>query len=238
MHVRNPSILLGLGCLLLLSAAGPAAGQIAPAEELCVIGLSKDFGAMRLNNGSWNQLGCQLPGVASCRTLSGRDVSAGGFFSADGALCTNNSTCDEAPDLDGRFIANVDINVRLQDPCPVRGDWRGSFRLLDAATQSVVLATGSLDATLGVGTHREDVGGPNCERCSVARFDTTLQRWLIDSEGFLQGKVIKGTYAGCELRASFQGQLNANGDVNGPTPPNYNWGFEGKLDGVLLCPCQ
>ena len=213
-------------------AAVPASAQI---DNVCVIGFSKDFGALRVNSGDWNQISCLVPDVASCRTLSGRDANAGGFFFSDGATC-HNGPCDEAFDLDGRFEAVVDIGIRLQDACPVRGSWEGSFRLLDALTQTVVLASGTIDGTLGVGTHREETN--DCEGCSVARFDSQLSRWFFHSEGFIDGKVVSGIHAGCRMRISYQGEFNANGDAGGPQPPNYNWGFEGKADGVLLCPCE
>lgn len=216
------------------SLAPTLVGQITPAERLCVIGFSKDFGALRLNLGTWTEDSCLLP-VGSCETLSGRAANAGGFFVSDGATC-HNGLCDEAPDLDGRFEAIVDVDVRLQDACPVRGSWGGTFRLLDPLTYTVLLASGTIDGTLGVGTHREETN--QCEGCSVARFETQYSRWYFHSEGFIDGKVVEGPHAGCEMRISFQGEFNANGDAAGPQPPNYNWGFEGKADGVLLCPCE
>ncbi|MEE8587431.1 MAG: hypothetical protein V3T83_21545, partial [Acidobacteriota bacterium] len=116
----------------------------------------------------------------------------------------------------------------------------GTFRLLDEPTQTILLASGMIEGTLGVGTHRANQGEPgaDCEECHAARFDSFLNAWLIHSEGFIRGNVLQGPHAGCELRASFQGEFTANGDASGPQAPNYSWGFEGKADGVLLCPCE
>lgn len=230
-------LVAALALVLVIVTAAPALAQVGLPDKVCVYGFSKDFGALRLNSGTWNANSCQVPHIGSCRTLEGDNANAGGFFFTDGALCNGKDACDEADDLDGRFESVVDVRLRLQDPCPVRGAWEGDFRLYDEATYSIVLAAGTIRGTLGVGTHREETG-PDCEGCHEARFDPDLQRWFIHSEGFIEGDVLEGTYQGCELRASFQGEFNANGDAAGPQPPNYNWGFEGKADGVLLCRCQ
>lgn len=236
LYSKKPPLVGVLTLVLVLLAAVPAvAGNYLP-DKVCVLGFSKDFGALRLNSGIWNNTTCNLSTLpTTCRTLEGNDASAGGFFFSDGAQCVNGNLCDEVPALDGRFEAQVDVQVRLQDPCPVRGAWEGTFRLLDAATYTQLLAVGTIEGTLGVGTHREPT--QPCESCRIARFDPLYSRWYFHSEGFINGEVVDGPYKGCEMKVSFQGEFNANGDPSGPQPPGYNWGFEGKADGVLLCPC-
>lgn len=224
-----------------VSALAGGAAAVSPAQQVCVVGFSKDFCSLRLNSGTWNNYSCTVPDVTSCRTLSGIAASAGGFFVGHGGTCEPGVPCDEAPELDGRFEAVVDVHARRNAPCPSRGAWGGTFQLLDADTYSVLLASGTIDGTLGVGTHRVGCGeqcGPNCEGCHVARWDPLFSVWYLHSEGFIQGTVHEGPHAGCELRASFQGEFTADGDRFGPLPPNYNWGFCGTADGVLLCPCQ
>ncbi len=222
------------------SASKPASAealQLTANPDVCVIGFSKDFGSMRLFDGLRNQISCSVPGVTSCRTLSIDDASIGGFFSTDGALCNNGEPCDEAPDLDGRLVGTVDLNARLQNPCPVRGNWEGRFRLLDIQTQMILLASGEIMATLGVGTHR-DPTTRDCENCYEAQFNPNFGGfWEIDTEGFIRGTVHHGRHAGCQMRVSFQGQFTVSGDASGPFPFS-NWGMEAKADGVLLCPCQ
>ncbi len=216
----------------LLALALPAAAHIPLDKRVCVIGVSKEMCGVRLSGGNWGPYICSDPDFNQCQTLTGLGANVTGFMGGAG------STCDEVPDWN--LTAVVDVNARRQLPMPGRGSWTGSYQLTDTVSGAVV-ATGRLNGTLGVGTHRPVCGGAcgkDCERCHDAQPDPTQTVWTLGSEGFMDGEFTAGRYRGCHIRWSFQGDFTTQGDANGPLQPNYSWGFCGNVDGVIECPCQ
>ena len=217
--------------LLALAAAVPAAAHIPLDKRVCVVGVSKQMCAMRLFNGNWGPYTCVGPDQNQCQTLTGLGATfSGPITNEPGSVCDETGT-------EWQLTATVDVNVRGDQPLPVRGSLMGRFQLTDPVL-GTLLAQGNISSTLGVGTHRKvcgDACGKDCETCYDARFDG-VNTWVIGSEGFMDGEFTDGRFRGCRIRWSYQGEFTALGDANGPFGPA--WGFCGNLDGVLECPCS
>lgn len=224
-----------------LGLALPAAAQAAPAP-VCLYAFSKDFCSAKLFDGDWGIPFCTTGGTG-CNNLVGNGATFRGAITPSNGKCgedpTNLVPCDEAPDLFGELIANVNVRTQRHTPCKARGSWEGTFSLVNSL--GITYATGNLAATMGMGTHREACDdatcSQDCETCHDARVISQSFDWQIGAEGTLLGTVSAGTYAGCRLIASFQGDFTANGDSRGPQVPNPSWGFCGTMEGALHCPC-
>ena len=230
------------GCALL--SAGPAVAQTA--APICLYAFSKNLCSASLSGGSWGLPICTIGGQG-CNNLQGAGATFRGPITSHGGRCGEDPSslapCDEAPDFLGTLVAEVDVRTQRHTPCKARGSWEGPFRLVDTA--GVSFASGSLVATMGMGTHRKTeclstvAGcGRDCETCHDARVISHAYDWQIGTEGTLRGRVQSGRYAGCTFTASFQGDFTANGDSRGPQTPNSDWRYCGTLEGVLECPCS
>jgi hypothetical protein len=243
--MRKTLVLLIPLCLVVCTIAvvqpAQAQGQCdGPVDtDLCIWGFSKSW-CGSVSDGDW--------GVFNCSDCIGREVLKGFSAQFDGQLVPGTGQCvgptgkigycDDGEYLNGTLRVDALLNSVRGITCPGRGSWGGTWTLFDGS----LLAQGRMDATLGVGTHRpSECGscGTNCEGCYDATFDGAVT-WTLGTEGFMQGEVLVGDYAGCRIRASFQGDMDANGDLAGPLPlpPSGIWGdFCMTIDGVLECPC-
>jgi hypothetical protein len=209
-------------------AAGPAT-----AAPICVVGVSKSVCTGTLT-GSWAPSSCKLGGTA-CTTATANQLSL------HANVNPGDPSCDETPDLSGQVLNAFfpTASLRLQGPDPVRGSLVGKFSILNVGGNPI--ANGSLEATLGVGTHRQACKGecslPSCEKCYAATFNPSSQAWQIHTEGFLQGQFVAGPHKGCSIRWSLAGTFTAKGTQKMPDP-KAPWSFCGNLDGVLECPCM
>lgn len=248
---NTPRISSILGLILLLVAAMPAFGQDTFDAPVCIYAISKDLCKAELARGIWSQPVCPDPGApnAQCTTLAGNNAHLSGTLTNGTGTCGTfaETLCDEAPELQGSFVVTgLDYRAQRANSCTARGHWRGTWSLISPFTGQTI-ATGGLQATTGVGTHRKSCEDnacttPVCEGCWDARLlpspvDPPVFRWEIGNEGLITGRVLTGRYAGCTLHASFHGDFRALGDSRGPLAPNPNWDFCGNLDGVLECPC-
>ncbi len=250
----------GLSGLAMLVLREPAAGQSATKSAdaavrpaVCLLGFSKNLCGGELRGGLWRVQTCNRPDGVPCSTLVGVGVPLRLNVRLNDDACDlpgpATITCDETPDLRGLLAANLNIRIRLQDPCAVRGAFSGSFTW-SHDTLPFVLARGRLQGTLGVGTHRpalcpDPTGapaecGPACESCRMAEFDSRTGTWRIHVEGSLVGTVQAGPHRGCRISATIQGVIEAPGGPDGPKPPGPNgtWRFCGTADGVLECVCR
>jgi hypothetical protein len=203
----------------------------AEAKGVCIVGVSKNLCGGAMSGGNWPALQCNGPNGVHCSTLMGIGT---GFASP---VKTAGPPCDEAKELDGNLRTTINVNLRQNPILLQEGSFGGKFDLIQAGG---IVASGTINATLGVGTHHVACGGTcgkNCERCYFASFDTTQKIWTIHSEGFMDGQVNVGVYKGCHIRWSFKGEFKAKGKPAGPTPPGEGWKFCGNVDGVLECPC-
>ena len=217
--------LVGLGALGLVPLRAEAKG-------VCIVGVSKNLCGGALSGGNWFPLQCSGPNHAQCSTLTGNGVA---FASP---VKTAGPPCDEAKELDGNLRTKINVNLRQHPPLREEGSFKGTFDLLQGGG---IVANGTINATLGVGTHHpacDGKCGKECERCYAASFDPIKKIWTIHSEGFMDGKVNAGVFKGCTIRWSFVGEFKAKGTkAAGPTPPGEGWPFCGNVDGVLECPC-
>jgi len=203
----------------------------AEAKGVCIVGVSKNLCGGALSGGNWPTLQCTGPKGVKCSTLMGFGVA---FASP---VKTAGPPCDEAKELDGNLRTTINVNLRQNPPLLEEGAFSGKFDLLQGGG---IIASGTINATLGVGTHRPTCNGQcgkSCEKCYTASFNPSAQAWTIHSEGFMDGQVNAGVYKGCHIRWSFVGQFTAKGTQSGPTPPGPGWKFCGNVDGVLECPC-
>jgi hypothetical protein len=244
------------------STDGPAGSQqIASVQEtgggssqdgiipVCLVGFSKNLCEGRLAGGRWQTVGCPTD---PCLTLVGNGARLKLAVKNNPDPCCDTSTvpCDEAPDVSGVMEAVLDFRIRLNQPCPVRGCWEGTWNIFSGSV--LPIASGGIEGTLGVGTHRvpECVTpgpparcGDRCERCYAAEFDGTFDpgRWIIHVEGSMRGRVSQGPHAGCLVCVTMQGYYVAPaGDDGLPLPPDVTavgWTFCGTADGVLECEC-
>lgn len=204
----------------------------AEAKGVCILGVSKNLCGGALSGGNWPALQCTGPKGIKCSTLMGFGVAF-----ASPVKSATGTPCDEAKELDGNLRTVINVNLRQQPPLLEEGSFGGKFDLLQGGG---IVASGTINATLGIGTHHlacDGTCGKACERCYAASFDTTKKVWTIHSEGFMDGQVNTGVYKGCRIRWSFKGEFKAKGQPQGPTPPGEGWKFCGNVDGVLECPC-
>ena len=220
---------------ILFALVGLVALGLAPsraeAKGVCIVGVSKNLCGGALSGGNWTPLKCTGPKEIKCSTLMGTGVA---FASP---VKTGGNPCDEAKELDGNLRTVIDVNLRQHPVLLEEGSFKGTFDLLQ---NGGIIAQGTINATMGVGTHHlscDGKCGKSCERCYAASFNTTQGVWSIHSEGFMDGQVSAGPFKGCQIRWSFQGQFTAKGKPEGPTPPGGGWKFCGNVDGVLECPC-
>ena len=198
-----------------------------PSPGMCVQGFSKLVSGQL--SGPWTSGTCGT----LCRTAQS-DAALVWSVRNNPAAC-ETGTCDESPALEGRIQARLKVNVRSQRPCPYRGAYEGVVELTDAS--GIVVGSGRVQATLGVGTHQKPCVGAGCptttrcETCYDVRF--ALNTWTIGTEGVIDVPVTAGRHRGCRIRASLQGdfQTGWGGPFGGP------WQSRGNLDGVLECPC-
>jgi hypothetical protein len=224
----------------------------APSGPVCIDGFSKNLCQGRLSNGVWTEVTCTKPDGTVCRTLIGEGATLAVSVRSNPDVCDPTAPagrCDETPDLEGPLMAVLNFRLRRDAPCPVRGCWEGRFHWSHSALD-VIIARGSTQGTLGVGSHRSalcinDDGtaeqcGPECENCYAAYFDATTGLWRIHVEGSLRGRVLAGPHRNCRICVTLQGEFEAPGGPDGPQPPasgTPGWRFCGTMDGVLECPC-
>lgn len=238
MQKRFSAVSLACCFLVLGLAALPVAAQVPQPAPVCLYAFSKDMCSHRLYDGVWSVASC-VPGAPNCNNLVGDNATFRGQWASSTGTC-NGTPCDEAPDFGDILDAVVDVRSQRHTTCQARGSYDGDFKIIDSATNNTI-ASGSLVATLGMGTHRDTCFGTCttavCEKCHDARIVNSQFDWEVGSEGTLRGSVIAGPYAGCTFTASYQGDFLTDGDSRGPLPPNYSWGFCGALEGVLECAC-
>lgn len=221
-------------------------------RPVCIVGFSKNLCPGNLSGGNWKVVECLDPQGNICTTLVGTDSLLRVTMRNNPDFCLSpiTATCDEAPDVSGDFQAKLGFRIRLNGPCPVRGCWEGTWNLFDGGPLTIPIASGSIEGTLGVGTHRVPspclvpVGarcGDDCESCRNATFDPELNQWSIHVEGSIRGTVLQGKHAGCTVCVTMQGYFLAPADREGnPIPPDQTgsgWFFCGTADGVLECEC-
>ena len=218
---------------------------------VCIVGFSKNLCNGSLTGGLWKRVECQFP--IDCTTLVGTGALLKVNMLNNPEICGPGiaDTCDEAPDVSGDFQAKLDFRIRLNGPCPVRGCWEGKWNLFDGGPITIPIASGDIEGTLGVGTHRvppclTPVGvrcGDECERCYNAQLSPVINplSWTIHVEGSIRGKVLQGKHAGCQVCVTMQGYFVAPAGADGlPIPPDQiasGWSFCGTADGVLECDC-
>ncbi|HEV3077191.1 MAG TPA: hypothetical protein VHB47_22405 [Thermoanaerobaculia bacterium] len=237
---------LKAGAMLWLFALGlsAAAAVNAQAPKVCLVGVSKDLCNVRvLPLGRLTKLfecthgpcTCTPPG---CKTIENPERLVGSL--------QPNARCDETtPDLNGATLtSDATFVLRLNPPLPQRGFWSAPFSLVGPGGT----AAGTINATLGVGTHRKacdtrcdakcegNCPGASCEDCYDVVFDPVGKVWKTHTEGTMEGTISKGRYATCKIHWSFQGAFTSAGAAAGPPEPNFR-SFCGTIDGVLECPC-
>jgi len=203
----------------------------AQTQKMCIVGVSKNLCDGSLSGGNWLPLQCSGPNNVKCSTLIGNGVAFASPVKGSG------TACDEAKGLDGNLRTVIGVHLRQNPPLQEEGSFGGKFDLLQ---NGAIIASGTINATLGVGTHHpacDGACGKDCEKCYDAAFNPSAQAWTIHSEGFMDGQVTAGVFKGCRIRWSFQGRFTAKGTQSGPTPPGPGWKFCGNADGVLECPC-
>lgn len=215
----------------------------------CIWGFSKDICTGELRNGNWRIVQC-----GRCVTLIGRNVEWKFRFQANPESCcpTVDTPCDDAGALDSTFLAVMDVQIRLNDPCRFRGSYEGKFELYDAVVPTIQpFAYGTINGTLGVGTHRVPqcihpnvmLCGEKCETCYVVVPDPSALPppfYFVHTEGLLKTtEILDGPYAGCELTSSLQGYFKMPVNRSGmPIWPSVQvWPFCGTADGVVACRC-
>lgn len=249
--MRKPlTLVVSIGfafCALVVAQPALAGGPQGPiTDNVCIYGFSKSWCDGSVRGGDWDVFTC--PDCPDRAVLKGFGALFDGQLTAGTGTCMGpdgqRGACDDAKDLAGALRATVDFNALRGAACPGRGSWGGTWTLFDGTVFPPLRATGRIDATVGVGTHRVNECqfascGPNCELCYNATFTDATSIWVLHNEGFLEGEVLAGHFEGCRIRASLQGKVEANGDVFGPLPPNDEW-FNScfTLDGVLECPCS
>jgi hypothetical protein len=226
---------IALAPVFALAFAAPAFAQEPdiipiPSPGVCVRGFSKLIEGEL--NGAWTSGGCIGP-LNACRTAQS-EAKVAWSFKSNPAGCEVGVACDESRDLGGRIAGQVKVNLRGQRPCPNRGAYEGRLEFTDAGGN--VVATGRIQATLGVGTHQKPCVGPicaatPCETCYDVNFAQNTLR--IGTEGFIDAPVTAGRYRGCRIRASIQGDFF----VATTSPTAAPWKSRGNLDGVMECPC-
>jgi hypothetical protein len=219
--------MFALACVLALGFA-PIRAE---AKGVCIVGVSKNLCGGALSGGNWFPLQCTGPKDVKCSTLTGNGVAFASPVKSAG------SSCDEAKELDGNLRTVINVNLRQNPVLLEEGSFGGTFDLLQ---NGGIVASGRINATMGVGTHHpacDGKCGKACEKCYAASFDTVNKVWTIHSEGFMDGRVSAGVFKGCAIRWSFTGEFKAKGNPKGPKPPGEGWGFCGNVDGVLECPC-
>jgi hypothetical protein len=204
-----------------------------PSPGMCVYGFSKVIeGAV---DNTFVSVGCGIGPLASCRTAVS-DSAISFAYKSSGSQCQTGVLCDESRELGGKIAGKVRINARGQQPCPSRGAYEGPVELTDAA--GTVIASGRLQATLGVGTHQKPCQGPTCptptrpvcETCYDVK--VAQNQWTLGTEGLINASVTAGRYRGCRIRASFQADY-----TTALAGPLADWRARGNLDGVMECPC-
>lgn len=230
----------GLGVLVAVVSLGLAAP--AAAKTVCQHGYSKRIGSNLVAN-LWQDAECSNH-VGKCRTGYGSDTQLIWWLTPNPSSCSGapDELCDEAKRLNGTLTATLNFRLREHKPCPFRGWYEGPFELTDPDT-GIVLATGDIRGTIGVGTHQKPCQGalcaeqPVCETCYDVALDPNTGLWRLASEGTYSGTVIAGPWAGCTLHVSYQGDFFApdSGFGSPITPPA--WKFAGNSDGILECDC-
>jgi len=217
---------------LLAISGRPTTAQDTPptaSPNMCVRGFSKLVDGQL--SGPWTSGGCGT----LCRTAHS-EAALTWAVRDNPSACETGATCDESPALAVRISGKLKVDVRSQRPCPYRGAYEGSVELTDST--GAVVATGRLQATLGIGTHQKACTGPictptaaRCETCYDVNF--AQNSWRIGTEGIIDAPVTAGRYRGCRIRASLQGDFQTGWGGPFSTP----WSSRGNLDGVLECPC-
>jgi hypothetical protein len=228
-------VLVSVTAAVILGVAAPVA-----AKTVCEHGYSKLI-ASNLVADLWQEFECT--GIlGKCATGYGSDTQLIWWLSPNPASCSSatDETCDEAKRLNGTLTARLNFRLRENKPCPFRGWYEGPFELTDPDT-GVLLATGDIRGTVGVGTHQKLCQGAECtaicENCYDVARDPDTGLWRLASEGTYSGTVIAGPWAGCTLHVSYEGDFFApdSGFGSPQTPPG--WKFAGHADGILECDC-
>jgi hypothetical protein len=211
----------------------------AEAKTVCQHGYSKLIASNLVAN-LWQEFDCT--GITGkCATGLGSDTQLIWWLSPNPAPCSNatDQTCDEAKRLNGTLTAQLNFRLREHKPCPWRGWYEGPFEIRDDA--GLVIATGDIRGTVGVGTHQKPCQGAGCnttvcETCyDVRRAEDGL--WRLASEGTYSGLVLEGPWAGCTLHVSYEGDFIAPDSGSGTPRLPPAWKFTGHADGILECDC-
>lgn len=232
----------------LVEAAGEGLRAPSPARA-CVEAFSKNICESALQTNSWEMDGCF---GTHCRTLWIKD----GVWripirhNRQGCLtCDGHGKCDETEYMDGASIeASISATLRYNGPCPQRGCFEGRWVF---STPEGVIYQGTVNGTLGVGTHRanneccDTTENRSCERCLDAEFipdeGSDVGTWRIAVEGSFQGRAVNtGEPIPDHLHFSMSGDLMARGDRNGPFvfDQPFDWKFSGTADGVHVNYCN
>ena len=91
-----------------------------------------------------------------------------------------------------------------------RGGQTGKFKWVGAGSELI----GRMRGVVNAGTHYPPVD--ECERCHTVNH----------VEGWLRAAVVEGTHRGCRVAATYALKLDTEG------------GFEGTLEGLLVCQCE
>jgi len=234
MRIPLSALARGLG-VLVLAALAPLGSDAALAQDsilpprVCVRGFSKLIEGQL--EGVRTSAACVGP-LPACGPAQS-DATLTWEFRSNPANCEAGAACDESRDLQGRIVGKLKVSLRAQRPCPYRGAYEGTVEINDGTG---IVATGRLQATLGVGTHQKPCVGPAnvqapCETCCDVNF--AFNTWRIGTEGTIDAPVTAGRYRGCRIRASIQSDYF----VSTLSPPGAPWGSKGNIDGVMECPC-
>lgn len=242
-------------------AARPAAQESSPAPQwtiapkgdtidspaFCLIGYSKNICNGVLEGGDWLRTECVTPDGIKCRSIMGYGARFKAEITSNPDRCGNSidATCDETR-FNGTLVATLDFQIREQRNCPYRGCYSGYYEIF--GDDGIVVANGTMNGTLGVGTHRVPLCitpephtcGLKCERCYAVTAPTVEPgTWSFHTEGFINGFVLSGQHEGCSMCVSDQGYFRAKSQDDGTpyTPDVSPWEFCGTADGVLSCQC-
>ena len=232
-----------------LSAAtlAPAVSMMSMAEEAprafnparaCVQAFSKDICDSYLDPGQLFTDGC--PGT-DCKTAYVQSARLGLRLRHNQQGCASGpeeGRCDEVREKDGRLDARVNITLRANEPCALRGFFEGRWKL---QADDGTVYDGTVTGTIGVGTHRgyecQTIPGRDCERCLDVEFLPEHGVWRIGVEASFVGRqAIPGDQH--TLNFTMSGDFFAKGDEQGPYNLAGEWKFDGTADGAHTIYCE
>lgn len=217
--MRGKRVFFGLLPITGIAAAWMTVGLLSPepakaggSHNLRMLGLSKNAkGPLNRVVHQWQCSTADIPcgGPRPIVPMVAIDVTAELPF-------VSNAPCDEIP-LSGTFFPSFTIVARADQG--VFGCFNGTWRWLDACGNT---ATGTMEGTVGCGTHRTPTFSTSCESCRVPKH----------LEGTIHGQYIHGPLAAKQgtICASIAGRSTGG---NWPTAT----GMKLSIDGVHIFPC-